>query len=72
MPQSSIRTFRRSLGMTQKEFAAIINVSEASYCKREAGQLKFSLNDAYKFSNHFHKPIEEIFGNAEVSNCETG
>ncbi len=70
MPQLAIKNFRESLGMKQEEFAAIIHVSKVNYSKKENGKVKFSLNEAYQFSNHFNKPIEEIFGNNEVSTSE--
>ncbi len=72
MSQLAIKSFRESLGMTQEQFASIIGVSKVNYYKKERGTVKFSLNEAYKFSNHFNKPIEEIFGNNEVSTDEPG
>ena len=62
-----IKNYRESLGMKQEEFAAIIGVSKVNYCKKENGKVKFSLNEAYTFSNYFKKPIEVIFGTNEVS-----
>lgn len=62
-----IRNFRESLGMKQEEFARIINVSKVNYSKKENGTVKFSLNEAYAFANHFKKPIETIFGNNETA-----
>lgn len=70
MPHLAIKKFRESLGMKQEEFAAIINVSKVNYSKKENGKVKFSLNEAYRISNHFNKPIETIFGNNEVSTSE--
>ncbi len=67
-----IKSYRESLGMKQDEFAAIIGVSKVNYCKKENGKVKFSLNEAYAFSNHFKEPIEAIFGNNEVSTDEPG
>lgn len=66
----AIKQFRESIGQTQEEFASIINVSKVNYNKKENGKVKFSLNEAFKIANHFHKPIETIFGNTEVSQNE--
>jgi len=66
----TIRQFRESINATQDEFARIIGVSKVNYSKKENGQVKFSLNEAYKFAVHFKKPIEEIFGSAEFSSDE--
>ncbi len=70
MASTEIRSFRESLGMKQEDFAEIINVSKVNYSKKENGKVKFSLNEAYKISSHFKKPIEVIFGNNEVSSSE--
>lgn len=67
---SAIKKFRESLGLKQEDFAAIINVSKVSYCKKENGKVKFSLNEAFLISKHFNKPIETIFGDNEVSKTE--
>ncbi len=66
----AIRQFRESLNMSQEQFAVIIGVSKVNYCKKEKGQVKFSLNEAYKLSNHFKQPIETIFGCVEFSRDE--
>lgn len=55
MASTEIRSFRESLGMKQEDFAEIINVSKVNYGKKENGKVKFSLNEAYKISNHFKK-----------------
>ena len=71
MTSTGIKSFRESLGMKQEEFADIINVSKVNYSKKENGKVKFSLNEAYLFSNYFKKSIETIFGKNEVSSNET-
>lgn len=68
---SAIKKFRKSLGQTQEEFAAIIHVSKVNYSKKENGKVKFSLDEAFLISNHFNQPIEVIFGNSEISKSET-
>ena len=68
---SAIKKFRKSLGQTQEEFAAIIHVSKVNYSKKENGKVEFSLDEAFLISNHFNQPIEVIFGNSEISKSET-
>lgn len=68
---STIKLFRENLGMKQEEFAEIIDTSKANYNKKENGNVKFSLEDARKISEHFNKPIEDIFFEDEVSKMET-
>lgn len=67
----SIKSFRESIGLRQEDFAEIINTSKVNYSKKENGYVKFSLNEARKIAEHFHKPIEDIFFEEEVSKIET-
>lgn len=68
---SAIKKFRKSIGQTQEEFAAIIHVSKVNYSKKENEKVKFSLNEAILISNHFNKSIEDIFGEGGVSQNDT-
>ncbi len=64
---TTIKEFRKSLGLKQEDFAKIIHVSKVNYSKKENGKVKFSLNEAFLISNYFKKPIESIFGEISVS-----
>ncbi len=64
---TTIKEFRKSLGLKQEDFAKIIHVSKVNYSKKENGKVKFSLNEAFLISNYFKKPIESIFGEINVS-----
>lgn len=66
----AIKQFRESQKMSQDEFADIIGISKVNYSKKERGLVKFSLNEAYQYSQYFRKPIEVIFGCAEFSQDE--
>lgn len=46
-------------------------VSKVNYSKKENGKVKFSLNEAFLISKYFGEPIEAIFGDGDVSICET-
>ena len=70
MPELAIQSFRESLNQAQESFGKIIGVSKVNYSKKENGKVKFTLIEAYKISNHFKKPIEEIFGRYDFSNSE--
>ncbi len=66
----SIKNFRESQNLKQEDFAKIINVSTVNYSKKENGIVKFSLREARLISQHFNKPIEDIFFAEEVSKSE--
>lgn len=67
----SIKVFRENLGLRQEDFAKIIGTSKVNYSKKENGSIRFSLAEARKIAIYFHKPIEEIFYDYEVSKNET-
>lgn len=58
---NKLKLIRESMGLTQKEMADIINVSKGTYCKKENGQIRFSLGEAFLIANHFGETIESIF-----------
>ncbi|MFZ7119792.1 MAG: helix-turn-helix transcriptional regulator [Eubacteriaceae bacterium] len=45
--------------------------TEAAYYKKEAGDIKFSLQEARKISRFFSMQIEEIFFDDKVSHIDT-
>ena len=67
---TAIKNFRESQNLKQEDFAKIINVSTVNYSKKENGIVKFSLREARLISQHFNKPIEDIFFAVEVSKNE--
>ena len=58
---TGLKDIRESLGITQKKVADIIGVSKANYCKKENGQVKFSLDEAFLIANYFGKTVDSIF-----------
>lgn len=68
---SILKDLREEKGIKQEELAKLLRVSPASYSKKEAGQVKFSLYEAKEISNYFKLSIDEIFFNNEVSNIDT-
>jgi len=60
--QNNVRTLRfLNNEMTQAQLAKILGVSRQTVVAIEKGQYSPSLELAFKISNAFNKPIEEIF-----------
>lgn len=66
-----VKEFRENRGLRQDDMAAILEVSPATYCKKENGAIKFSLPEAKKLADFFNTTIEAIFFTNEVSEIET-
>lgn len=63
-----LRTIRTSKNVTGEQMAEVLGLkTQAAYYKKEAGTVKFSLDDAKKISEFFHMPIEKIFFASELS-----
>lgn len=56
-----IRELRLSKNLRQKEVADLIGTSIANYSKKEAGTVKFSIEEANIIANYFDVTIEELF-----------
>ena len=65
-----IREARREAGMTQKELADAIGVTEAYYCMIEGGdrQKKLDLTLALRLGNVLGLPIDEVAKFEEANN----
>lgn len=57
------KKFRKSLGLTQKEFAKRIGISKVYYCKIEYGERNPSFNFITKFKKAFPEADINIFFN---------
>ena len=68
---SALRQIRKERKLKQADLASIINTSVVNYCKKENGNLNFSLSEAKLISDFLHMPIEKIFFDDEVSILET-
>ena len=62
-----IRELRISKNLKQKEVADLIGTSIANYSKKEAGTVKFSIEEANIIANYFNLTMEELF----VDNLKT-
>lgn len=56
-----VREIRRNMGIPVKTFLAELEINPNVFFKKERGDVKFSLIEAYKISKMFSKPIEDIF-----------
>jgi len=54
----SLRSYKR---LTQSEMAKILNLSAASYNKKENGKAAFTLEEIKILSEYFKVPIESFF-----------
>ena len=66
-----IKELRESCNVKQEQIAELLKMSPANYCKKESGQIKWSLSEAKKISDFFGKTIEELFFAEEVSKNDT-
>ena len=57
-------------GIRLKECADVIGVQEACYCKKELGDLKFSLEEAKALAEFFKLPVEVLFFKEKSSKME--
>lgn len=57
----TLRVIRAELGVSQKEFAKMINMPFSTYQKKESGRSQFTLEEAYIISSMLNKNIDELF-----------
>lgn len=65
-----LRKIRTERGIRLKECADVIGVQEACYCKKELGDLKFSLEEAKALAEFFKLPVEVLFFKEKSSKME--
>jgi putative transcriptional regulator len=59
--KNSLREARKKRRITQSEFAKALDVSRQTVVLLEKGNYTPSLLLAFKVSNYFHEPIENLF-----------
>jgi putative transcriptional regulator len=59
--KNSIKQSRKSRGVTQEELAKALGVSRQTIIILEKNNYTPSLLLAFKLSNYFHEPIENLF-----------
>lgn len=56
-----VREIRRELKLSQADLAERIGITKDKLSRRERGEFKFQLIEAYRISKIFGKSIESIF-----------
>lgn len=59
--QALLYKARKEAGLSQKEMAEKIGVSEATYRAKELGKVDFKSTEMFEIAGFFNKGIEEIF-----------
>lgn len=60
-PTNLIKTLRTKLGLTQSDFAEMINLSQANCSKLENDRLGISLSVAQLLNSEFAVPMPKLF-----------
>lgn len=56
-----LKSLRTSNNINQKEMANKLGMPVNTYCGKENGQRKFTLDEAFEISNILNKDIKDIF-----------
>ncbi len=65
--ENIIKVKREEKGILQEHLADLLGISVPNYSKKEAGIVKFSLEEAKKLSDYFSVSIDELFFKQNVS-----
>lgn len=57
-----LKIFRLANNLKQKDMAKILGITEAGYCKKENGDIEFSLSDLRVLKKFFNLTDEEFCG----------
>lgn len=72
MPLSNIlKSLRAMQGLTQADMAQLLDISKNSYNRKEIGEREFTLSEAKKIADTFHKKIDDIFFNLQCNTNDT-
>ena len=58
---NKLREFRKKAGLTQKEVADCLDVTESQYSRLEAGNRRLHIDDAVKLARLFGTTLNDIF-----------
>lgn len=68
--ENKVEELRKTLGMSQDEFAKVVKVSRQTISSIETGKYNPSLDLAFTIADFFDKSIEDIFTNERSKNYE--
>lgn len=61
----TLRQYRESAEITQKEVAALLGVTESAYRSYELGDRKISVDQLVKLAAIYHTSVDVLIGNSE-------
>lgn len=67
---NKLAELRKNVGLTQKQMAEKLNISESYYCQLENGNRRMSLEMALKISSILKKTPNEIFLSNNFAECK--
>ena len=56
-----LKQLREAKGYIIEDMARVVDCSVANYCKKENGQVRFSVNEALKIADFLECKVEDIF-----------
>lgn len=59
--QWNLIILRKKAGMSQKQMAEYLNISEDTYGKKERGQLQFNMSEMFAIAELFNQTLDDIF-----------
>lgn len=59
--QEKLIILRKKQGVTQKQLAEYLGITEKTYGLKERGEFQFTLEEMFKLRDFFGKRIEDIF-----------
>lgn len=59
--QSLLVGLRKERGLSQREAAKMLNLSEEAYRNKELGKSEFKMNEMFELSRFYGKPVDQIF-----------
>jgi len=66
----NLKRLRKNFGMTQKEMAGGMGISESFYCQLEGGKRKLTVDHAFRIAEIFDKSLDDIFLNNNMAKCQ--
>lgn len=59
--QSKLLVLRKEKGVSQSDLAKLLSINTKTYSKKERGESAFNLDEMFKLSRYFKKPMDDIF-----------
>lgn len=59
--QSLLIGLRKEHGLSQRQAAKLLNISEEAYRNKELGKSEFKMNEMFDISRYYNKPVDKIF-----------